>query len=62
MLPVKVHTYIFDVTDLEPEWGFDHELTSLYKMNDLSPSSFDDLSNRILESESWAAEFLNNMQ
>jgi hypothetical protein len=48
MLPVKVHTYIFDVTDLEPEWEFDHELTSLYKMNDLSPTSFDDLSNRIL--------------
>jgi len=44
MLPVKVHTYAFDIRADKPEWKWDHEYTSLYEMTDLSPSSFSKLS------------------
>ena len=44
MLPVKVQTYYFDIKESSPEWKYGHELTDLYKMDDLSPSSFDKLS------------------
>jgi len=41
MLPVKVHTYVFDLHDPNPEWKWHHEYTEYYNMPDLSPSSFD---------------------
>ncbi len=47
MLPVKIHTYFLNVTDSNPQWREDHEMTEMYGMKDLSPRSFADLSERI---------------
>jgi hypothetical protein len=41
MLPVKVESYYFNVSESEPEWKYGHELTELYSMPDLRPSFFD---------------------
>ena len=57
MLPLKISSYIFNVSDEEPEWEFHHELTSYYDMEDLSPSSFDNLSSRMLQNESLAIQY-----
>lgn len=43
MLPVKIHTHIFNISSDEKVWRWDHELTELYDMEDLSPKSFDKL-------------------
>jgi len=44
MLPVKSHTYVLDIAHTVDQsnlkWKWDHEVTSLYNMTDLSPSSF----------------------
>jgi len=37
MLPVKAHTYVFDIARPEDGWKYDHEMTELYGMKDLSP-------------------------
>jgi hypothetical protein len=37
MVPVKAHTYVFDVSDPNPEWKYSYELTEYYEMEDLSP-------------------------
>ena len=37
MLPVKVHTHVFDIVSAEKKWKWDHELTEYYNMDDLSP-------------------------
>lgn len=58
MLPVKVHTYVYNLQDEVPAWKWDHELTEYYNMKDLSPSSFDDLSNRILVDEELAIKYM----
>jgi len=47
MVPLKTHTYTFDVSEVNPVWKHDHEYTEYYDMKDLSPSSFDDLSARM---------------
>jgi hypothetical protein len=57
MLPVKVHTYVFDLSEKDPNWAWNHELTKVYKMKDLSPDSFNDLSERLLKHEHIAAEY-----
>lgn len=59
MLPVKTHTYVFDVSQSNPVWQHDHEYTEYYEMTDLSPSSFDDLSARMQNDESLSVKFLN---
>ena len=47
MLPVKVETYRLDPNMPNPEFEFDHELTSYYNMTDLSPTSFDILNMKL---------------
>lgn len=59
MLPVKVYTYSLDISADAPEWKYHHELTDLYEMKDLSPSSFDTLSDQMLADEDMASRFLN---
>ena len=48
MLITKAHTYVFNISDENPQWRYDHELSERYNMTDLSPQSFDLLSDRIL--------------
>ncbi|CDW84712.1 saposin b domain-containing protein [Stylonychia lemnae] len=57
MLPLKIYTYVLKVEDKHPKWYLDHEMTEFYGMKDLSPQSFDDLSNRILEDEKTALKY-----
>ena len=57
MLPVKIHTYVLDVTQEDPKWNHDHELTEYYTMKDLSPSSFVELSQRLLQDEQLALKY-----
>ena len=59
MVAVKVHTYIFNLTQENPEWHWDHEFSELYEMKDLSPSSFDELSSTFLQDEAACIKFLN---
>lgn len=59
MVPLKVHTYVFNITDPNPSWKWDHELTSYYNMPDLSPQSFDELSDKFKDDEELAMLFLN---
>ena len=41
MLPVRAHTYYLNVRNESlPEWKWSHEVTQLYNMTDMSPSSF----------------------
>jgi hypothetical protein len=58
LLPVKSHTYHVDITNTPATetvaWKYSHEVTELYGMKDLSPSSFVDLANRIKDDESLA--------
>jgi len=58
-LPVKVHTYVLDINAENPQWTHSHELTEYYAMEDLSPSSFDELSERFLNDEQLALKVLN---
>jgi len=57
LVPVKIHTYVFPIYDAEPKWQYSHELSELYQMPDLSPSSFNDLSNRLKVDEALAQKF-----
>lgn len=59
MLPVNAHTYVFNVTDPNPKWKWDHEYTEYYNMADLSPSSFDKLSDSFLSDAEVALKFHN---
>ena len=59
MLPVKVHTYVLDLTAAEPKWEWHHELTEYYGMEDLSPSSFDKLSDTFLTDAELALKYHN---
>lgn len=59
MLPVKINTYFLNVSDPYPQWTFDHEMTDLYKMKDLSPRSFAELSERIFRDEETALTYQN---
>ena len=59
MVPVKVHTYVFNVTDPNPSWKWDHELTEYYGMEDLRPTNFDKLSEAFLTNDELALKFHN---
>jgi len=57
MLPLKVETWRLDIYAEEPEFVLDHELTTHYEMEDLSPQSFDKLSNQMLEDPALAFKY-----
>ena len=57
MLPVKIETYTLDIEDESPEFVLDHEFGDLYDMPDLSPKSFDDLTERLCEDQRLAYVF-----
>jgi hypothetical protein len=59
MLPVKVLTYSLDLQGASPAWKYDHEMTSLYEMTDLSPKAFADLSERFFRNETLAVSYIN---
>ena len=61
MLPVKIHTYVFDLKEENPKWKWNHELTEYYNLPDLSPQSFDDLATRMLNDEQLAIKYHNTM-
>ncbi|CDW76799.1 saposin b domain-containing protein [Stylonychia lemnae] len=56
-VPLKVHTYSMDISAANPQWAYDHELKQHYSLTNLSPSSFDDLSVRILNTESLGLKY-----
>lgn len=56
-LPVEIETYVMYINEDEPEFKFSHELTELYKIPDLSPNSFDELSLRLATEESLSYIF-----
>ena len=58
MLPIEIETYRLDVEDSNPEFVFDHELKSHFGLSDLSPKSFDELSDRLLVDGELALKFL----
>lgn len=52
MLPLRYQTYIFDLANHGMDqsnlrWEWSHEITQYYNMTDLSPSSFEELGQRI---------------
>ena len=57
MLPVKIETYAMNITEADPEFILDHELTELYQLPNLSPKSFDKLSTRLSHDEELAFVF-----
>ena len=61
MLPVKIETWAIDITQDDPVFEFHHELTEYYGMADLSPASFDLLSERFLADETLAVKYLQTM-
>lgn len=60
MLPYKITTYMVDLRSKNPHWKERHEYTKHYDMSDLSPQSFDDLSDRIREDEKTANKYLRS--
>mmetsp|Transcript_20969 Transcript_20969/g.20067 ORF Transcript_20969/g.20067 Transcript_20969/m.20067 type:complete len:113 (+) Transcript_20969:1382-1720(+) len=58
-LPVKIHTYLLNITEENPVWHHDHEFTELYDIKDLSPSSMDELSERFLNDEALSITLHN---
>ena len=62
MLPVKVHTYVMNIREeVDPKWKYDHEVTELYNMTDLSPESFAKLSHDIKDNEQLAILYQKTM-
>jgi len=57
MLPLAIETWRMDVYAESPEFVLDHELTEYYGMSDLSPSSFDSLSNRFAVDSELALKY-----
>jgi len=64
MLPVNMHTYYMDIEEAnqagKPEWKVLHDYKESYTMNDLRPSNFKDLAQRIFTDKDLATEFLKN--
>lgn len=59
MLPVAIETYLLNITQENPEFELDHELTQYYGMSDLSPESYDKLSDQFLNDEELAIKYIN---
>ena len=47
MLPVRIETWLLDITQDDPEFFMHHEMGELYRMEDLSPGSFDKLTEQL---------------
>lgn len=47
-----------NLRDKHPAWKLHHEMTEFYGMPNLSPNSFDELSNRMLESEALSKQYV----
>lgn len=58
MLPLKVHTYVLNITAEDPKWFKHHEMTEYYEIKDLSPKSIEDLANTVANIESLALKYL----
>lgn len=59
MVPLKIETYKMEVDAADPEFYLDHEMTEYYNLPDLSPQSFDELSERFKDDEELALKYLN---
>ncbi|CDW73013.1 ser thr protein phosphatase family protein [Stylonychia lemnae] len=57
MIPLQVKTHSFDIKGTNPVWKLDHELKQYFQMNDLSPSSFENLAQRISTDETLAKKY-----
>lgn len=58
MLPIKIETHYLDVKERPmPQWKLSHELTEHYKLKDLSPKSFEHLSNKMLFDSETALQY-----
>jgi len=58
MLPLRIETHYIDVKERPmPQWKLSHELTDHYHMHDLSPASFESLSNKMLYDEETAYRY-----
>lgn len=57
MLPIRVETYRLDLTQEEPNFELDHELTEYFDMPDLSPASFDALATQMRSNETLALNY-----
>ena len=64
MLPVEFETYAFDLDHAnkydEPKWDLKYNYTSTYNLDDLSPQSMFDLSNKIFYDEETAKQYRNH--
>lgn len=61
MLPIKIETYAIDITQDNPDFELHHELSEYYNMEDLSPASFDLLSEKFRTDEALAVKYLQTM-
>jgi len=59
MLPIKVETYLLNITQENPDFELDHEMTQYYNMTDLSPQSYEKLSQEFLDNEELAVKYIN---
>ena len=59
MLPVNLETYIFNLTDANPEWKLSHDYLSHYDLEDVSPNSLNDLSEKLRDDEATALQYSN---
>jgi sphingomyelin phosphodiesterase len=59
LMPVNLDTYIFNLTDREPEWKFHHDYLNFYDLEDLSPASMTKLSEKIRDDEHTALVYEN---
>ncbi|CDW86227.1 ser thr protein phosphatase family protein [Stylonychia lemnae] len=57
LIPIRAHTYFLNINEDQPQWLKHHEMTQLYEMDDLSPKSFDILSEKIKEEEYMALKY-----
>ena len=62
-LPVKSHKYYFNITEANegnPEWKYAYEATEEYELEDLSPNSYKNLTERFLTEEGTATKYFQN--
>eukprot|EP00347_Sterkiella_histriomuscorum_P016216 403354044 len=61
MLPLRIQTHFMDISKDEPKWELRHQLPEFYQMEDLSPNSFEKLSNRMQNEEELAVKYSQTM-
>ena len=66
MLPVDIETWAFDLGYAnkydQPRWRRNHDFRTTYGLKDLSPSSFEDLAEKIISDEEVAKNVRNHMR